>query len=281
MGDPTRPQVPAKTCSKCKATKPLEDFYRHTTADGRRSECKHCSSKARRARYLADPEKARAATRAWNAANPERKRASSKSWDDANRERKRRVTNEWAKQNPERVKAAQRAWYAANRERRRPVAQAWKELNRDRVNDSNRAYRVRNAGKINAAASEARRSRRAEAVNRWRETGRCVGRAANSYQCSEMAREGRQLCQSCADHSRWRKVAKRRFLAEGRTSCHLCGDALSLSADAWDADHLIPRALGGTDDEVNLLPAHRTCNQQRSSNTLTPEQVQRTKTKRK
>lgn len=48
--------------------------------------------------------------------------------------------------------------------------------------------------------------------------------------------------------------------------CHLCGDPVDTTkadpqANMYPSlDHLIPRSLGGSDDETNLATAHRICN---------------------
>ena len=50
-----------KTCTKCRKTKPLEDFYKHSRGShGRESQCKECRRGAMRARskeYEATPER--------------------------------------------------------------------------------------------------------------------------------------------------------------------------------------------------------------------------------
>lgn len=44
-----------KCCTKCKETRPVEDFHRKGT--GRRARCKHCLSKEARLRYKRDPKR--------------------------------------------------------------------------------------------------------------------------------------------------------------------------------------------------------------------------------
>ena len=43
---------------------------------------------------------------------------------------------------------------------------------------------------------------------------------------------------------------------EGR--CHICGQPIRLG-EAWDADHVIPRGLTGSDDLKEYKPAHKDC----------------------
>ena len=49
-------------------------------------------------------------------------------------------------------------------------------------------------------------------------------------------------------------------LAAHGTVCHLCG-----LPGADTADHLVPRAAGGTNELDNLRPAHKACNSARGA----------------
>lgn len=40
--------------------------------------------------------------------------------------------------------------------------------------------------------------------------------------------------------------------------CHLCGAPIQ-AGQSWDIDHVLPLALGGTNDAANLRPAHTKC----------------------
>ena len=44
--------------------------------------------------------------------------------------------------------------------------------------------------------------------------------------------------------------------AEGR--CHLCGGRIE-AGQRWEAEHVIPLAMGGEDGLANLAPAHVRC----------------------
>jgi hypothetical protein len=74
---------------------------------------------------------------------------------------------------------------------------------------------------------------------------------------------------------------RRRAIAECEARyplvCHLCGNPIDPTLDrrthplAWTADELIPRAIGGSAYDVDLMrPAHRTCNSTRQERPLTP-----------
>lgn len=65
-----------------------------------------------------------------------------------------------------------------------------------------------------------------------------------------------------------RPVSRRRrevFMRSGGR-CHYCGTPLSLHG-AWHVEHQIPRALGGTDEALNLVAACEHCNLQKGART--------------
>lgn len=53
--------------------------------------------------------------------------------------------------------------------------------------------------------------------------------------------------------SQWQRTARQHY----GQPCHWCG------RPADTADHLVPKAKGGTDDEANIVPACRSCNSSR------------------
>lgn len=40
--------------------------------------------------------------------------------------------------------------------------------------------------------------------------------------------------------------------------CHICERRIR-AGEPWDAEHVVPLALGGADDDSNLRPAHKAC----------------------
>lgn len=60
----------------------------------------------------------------------------------------------------------------------------------------------------------------------------------------------------------WRRISAK--IVAGATACHWCGKPFTKS-DPATADHVIPKAKGGTNDEQNLVPAHRSCNSRRAA----------------
>lgn len=64
-----------------------------------------------------------------------------------------------------------------------------------------------------------------------------------------------------------RPVSRRRrevFVRSGGC-CHYCGTPLRI--EAFQIEHQMPRALGGTDDALNLVAACQTCNLRKSDRT--------------
>lgn len=100
----------SKACSKCKAVKPLEEFYLRSDGQGttgRQSACKECV-KGRQRRYnAAHPEVLAAQSRRWRQANPERQRELVREymrrWREANPERASELAREY--------KRRQYGWY--------------------------------------------------------------------------------------------------------------------------------------------------------------------------
>lgn len=47
--------------------------------------------------------------------------------------------------------------------------------------------------------------------------------------------------------------------------CHLCGERIDGTREAWEVEHLIPVAMGGDDDEGNCAPAHAACHKAKTA----------------
>lgn len=72
----------------------------------------------------------------------------------------------------------------------------------------------------------------------------------------------RALCRKC-DGEIYKRRAEKHWRAAGIPfACTYCGGPYE------HVDHVVPRALGGTDDVANLMPACRSCNQSKSDHSL-------------
>lgn len=101
-----------KTCSKCRAEKPISEFRRDKSRkDGVRGYCKACSNSDVRAAYWREPETYRERSRVWNTNHRERRRDIS-----------RRGSRKWREGHPELVSASWQQWYANNAEDHRENA---------------------------------------------------------------------------------------------------------------------------------------------------------------
>lgn len=65
---------------------------------------------------------------------------------------------------------------------------------------------------------------------------------------------------------------RRGVFAKSRALCHLCGESMAFvnygnhgARRAWEIDHSIPRARGGSDHLNNLYAAHTRCNRSKQA----------------
>lgn len=118
-----------KTCTKCKETKPLEEYYTcKKTKSGKRSACKSCYEKDRKGYYQKNPEKVEESKRKyyqknldlvkrrakkWARENPKKKRENGRKWAKENSD----TVSKWRKENPEKVREYRKKWRKANPEK--------------------------------------------------------------------------------------------------------------------------------------------------------------------
>ncbi len=82
---PTPHHALVKHCKKCGAVKALDDFYGEKGGrDGKRPECKSCTSARRKEWYAKNRQREIARVKAWQQDNPERLKA----WREKNRDRR-------------------------------------------------------------------------------------------------------------------------------------------------------------------------------------------------
>src|SRR3990167_6422058 len=63
------------------------------------------------------------------------------------------------------------------------------------------------------------------------------------------------------------KTRLRLFTLHGGT-CHLCGGRIDGTREAWEIEHGVPLAMGGTDDDANRKPAHVKCHKAKTADDL-------------
>lgn len=212
-----------KVCSLCGEAKPETEYHRDArSSDGRTGYCKACNKTRASAWYAANLKKAKTARAAAYAANPEKAKARANS---------RRLAN------PAKVKAEKAAWFAANREKLRPARRAWAAANPEKRKTMAALRYAADPAKVKAI-NDAWRSRNPEkakviAVNR-----RARKRGAS----------GRH---SAAD------IASLFSMQRGKCAHPWCR---SLLTKKLHVDHILPLALGGSNDRTNLQLLCQTCN---------------------
>jgi hypothetical protein len=109
--------IPFKTCTCCGVSKEISLFHKNRKAkDGLQSRCKDCGKAEQKARYQANPEKAKARAKAYYQADPEKQKARVKARYQANPEKVKAQIKAWKKANPEKEKAYDKARYQANKD---------------------------------------------------------------------------------------------------------------------------------------------------------------------
>ena len=119
-----------KTCTKCKAEKPLPEFNKQSASkDGLSSICKSCQAAYKAANrerisaknaalYVASREKKKAQSAAYYAANREKYSAYQAAYQSANREKLTAYNSSWRSANFEKISARLAAYHAANPDKR-------------------------------------------------------------------------------------------------------------------------------------------------------------------
>ena len=63
------------------------------------------------------------------------------------------------------------------------------------------------------------------------------------------------------------KLARIRIFDSADGICHICQTKIH-TGEAWQADHVLPLALGGEDAETNMAPAHELCHGGKTKNDI-------------
>jgi 5-methylcytosine-specific restriction endonuclease McrA len=175
----------------------------------------------------------------------------------------------WYERNKERLLAADKIYYQENKERILAIGKRYRAANRDKNRDKRRAatlrWRAKNPDKVAAqklrhrekyrdkAAAKTRQWRLAnpdwakEQVRQWQannpEQRRCLNR---KYRAIRKAAPGSH---NAADIRNIMKLQRR--------CCAICREKLGKK---YHVDHIIPLALGGTNDRRNLQITCEPCN---------------------
>lgn len=169
-----------------------------------------------------DPDKERIRKRAQRQRNPETARARDKRYQDANRELVRARSRDWKERNREQARQLTRDWKAANPE----AGKKWHQENRDKSRAAVRRYYDKNQPAMVERATIQGRKRRAQMKG--------SGGTHTAADLADILRMQKHRCAHPGCGADLRKVGK-----------HL--------------DHIMPLALGGSNDRRNLqylCPTH-------------------------
>jgi 5-methylcytosine-specific restriction endonuclease McrA len=110
-----------KTCSKCKQSKSLDDFYK--CKDKYQSPCKDCQKAYRAVEYAKNPEKMRKKAAAYRANNPEKVKAARQAHKRNNPEMNRACALRYQQKYPEKHVKATTAYRQRNKDKYRNYSQ--------------------------------------------------------------------------------------------------------------------------------------------------------------
>lgn len=117
-----------KTCTKCKAEKPLDQFQKDShKPDGLRPACKECAN---------------AALRDYRHRNPEKIKAQKKEYWDRHGEKYAPRRKEYYEKNKERETAMALKYYRENRDKCRELSRQWKKDNPEKRKDYREEHRA-------------------------------------------------------------------------------------------------------------------------------------------
>lgn len=170
-----------KTCAKCKAEKPAEQFDRNAKSrDGRYSYCKACVKAAQAERYLKNKDAIAARNKAWAAANPEKVKAKSRRHYESNREARNAKSREFFKANPGKAAEYSQRWREKNPGKAAQASARWYRENRERALAADKARREKHIdvflARERAAYAKHAQARRARG-KKWRQKNK--GRVAH------------------------------------------------------------------------------------------------------
>jgi 5-methylcytosine-specific restriction endonuclease McrA len=241
---PPQDTTPAKRCSKCGETKPLDQFNKDRTGKaGHSAACRTCHAAAGRRYTMEHREERRSARVRYYAAH--RAEALAK-------------TAAYRQQHPERAKAAKAKCYWAKHHEYLAKKRAYRKANRDRINAERAAKNRQNpvpARQRAGAWYKANPERAAEQRRQYRR--------ANSDKHLEANRK-RRACKLGApiltlDYAQWALI-----LDYFGRACAYCG----ATGVALTQDHIVPLSRGGEHSATNVVPACRHCNSRKFARPL-------------
>lgn len=173
--------------------------------------------------------------------DPEKKKAAQKAWYERNREQKLEKNKDWRERNSDRVAAKTKAWYERNRERKAATTKAWRECNRERCATVTKAWRERNRERCATSRKdwcERNRERCATTRKAWCERNREL--VTENYRRRRAKKKNAQVTLTAKE--------KEKLLVLERTRQELQRE----TGREYHIDHILPINHGGLHHPVNL-----------------------------
>lgn len=240
-----------KLCPKCDRCLPLEQFNKQASrSDGLQVYCKACLKQYRdgRKEHKAAIDKAYRSThagelklrkQAYFQANKETIKIKRRDYIDRNREKVAATLANYRVNNPEKIKAIRKANYWKAPEQNRLSVKQWVDQNKDRVREYKLGYRMANLFSIRQKAREfikANHDRLKFVYKANKAKRRAAGKKVSPSEIQTILKSQQYKCVACRVNI--------------RSHFHL--------------DHILPIALGGTNERTNLQCLCQTCNLSKS-----------------
>jgi hypothetical protein len=260
--------IPQKTCSRCKQTRPLAEYYKNRARpDGVQTYCKPCSAMIDAARKLKAPPRPGPSSTRYAREIAERRAAH----EQARQELRAAPVKTCRRCQQEKPKDSytlddryddgrypwcfecRRVWRQGRKERQRELERAWSRKNINRAREHGRNHYARHKDKIAP-------KRRAYDQTRYHTDSEF--RKRKDIQTAQKNRRRRALLYGApAEHhteQEWRELC-----AKYNHCCLRCGLQLPLSRD-----HIVPVTQGGSDAITNIQPLCKVCNSWKNNRTI-------------
>lgn len=252
-----------KQCNACGEEKPLADYPKDSSKKGGlRHECRACMKRKRRAYYLKNSDRIKAARREYVKANKSKCAKADRAYYEKNRDRILERDRKWRQENHRDVIRRQRERYHANKdsinadkrdryredpEKREAVLERNRQYyhnNKDRIKAQKKRYREENAEMISEKAREHRKANLERLRKRQREY---YQHNKEIFFAHANKRRARKQSATHPDHDTERE-AQMHKLARRLTR---------MTGEKWHVDHVVPLAQGGYHHHHNLqvIPA--------------------------
>lgn len=175
----------------------------------------------------------------YRANNKEKIKRSAAIYRDKNREKARKASDNWKAANPDRARQAIKKWQQEHKDKRRASCAKWKESHYEQAKESNRirAQKRRTENKEHCL----------EVKRKWAKS--------NPDKILSYNRNSKYKRKNASGKHNGKDIQSLFFLQKGK--CAICCFSIK---EKKHVDHIIPLAIGGTNDRYNLQLLCPSCN---------------------